>query len=55
MNYRIMELIKTGSSCGKVFGDPSRLKCLNLQDLHPASWLVRTYYSVSSFLYDAFQ
>ncbi|XXG59433.1 hypothetical protein AAC387_Pa04g1525 [Persea americana] len=46
MNCRIMELTKTGTSCGQVFGDASKLKCLNLQDLHPASWYSVAWYPI---------
>ncbi|XP_010247881.1 PREDICTED: uncharacterized protein LOC104590823 isoform X2 [Nelumbo nucifera] len=43
---KIMELIKAGTSNNKVFGDPSKLECMNLQDLHPASWYSVAWYPI---------
>ena len=39
--HRIDELVKGFvSSQSKVYGDPTILESVNLQDLHPGSWLV---------------
>lgn len=38
IDCRIVELIGVGTSNHHIFGDPSKLDCLNLHDLHPASW-----------------
>ncbi|XP_058090827.1 uncharacterized protein LOC131237161 isoform X2 [Magnolia sinica] len=43
---KIMDLIKTGNSNHQVFGDPSKLKCMNLHDLHPASWYSVAWYPI---------
>ncbi|KAL5972943.1 hypothetical protein ACLOJK_039750 [Asimina triloba] len=43
---KIMDLIKTGDSSRKVFGDPSRLEFMSLHDLHPASWYSVAWYPI---------
>ena len=48
--FRIRELVKgDGPSHCKVYGDPTKLDSINLQDLHPSSWLVLEY--IQSILY----
>ena len=34
-----MELINDGNSNHQAIGDPSKLACMKLLELHPASWL----------------
>lgn len=43
---KVMELSKAGTSCDNFFGDPSKLECLNLQDLHPTSWYSVAWYPI---------
>ncbi|KAK6918970.1 Protein of unknown function DUF789 [Dillenia turbinata] len=43
---RIMELIKSGTSSPKIFGDPCNLECMKLHDLHPASWFSVAWYPI---------
>ncbi|KAF8369893.1 hypothetical protein HHK36_032087 [Tetracentron sinense] len=43
---KIMELVKTGASNHEVFGDPAKLKCMSLHDLHPASWYSVAWYPI---------
>ncbi|KAI3994855.1 hypothetical protein MKX01_037406 [Papaver californicum] len=43
---KVMELVKGGTSNHKVFGDPSNLECMNLHDLHPASWYSVAWYPI---------
>lgn len=37
--FRIMDLINNDNSNHQAFGDPSKLACTKLHELHPASWL----------------
>ncbi|KAI3937131.1 hypothetical protein MKX01_015346 [Papaver californicum] len=43
---KVMDLVKGGTSNHKVFGDPSNLECMNLHDLHPASWYSVAWYPI---------
>lgn len=43
---KIMELRSAGTPNNQVFGDPSRLECTNLDDLHPASWFSVAWYPI---------
>ncbi|XP_008230192.2 PREDICTED: uncharacterized protein LOC103329493 [Prunus mume] len=43
---KIVELIGVGTSNHHIFGDPSKLDCLNLHDLHPASWFSVAWYPI---------
>ncbi|XP_077254026.1 uncharacterized protein LOC143892989 [Tasmannia lanceolata] len=43
---KIMDLIKVGASNHRVFGDPSKLGCMNMHDLHPASWYSVAWYPI---------
>ncbi|KAI3869002.1 hypothetical protein MKX03_002854 [Papaver bracteatum] len=43
---KVMELVKGGTSNHKVCGDPSNLECMNLHDLHPASWYSVAWYPI---------
>lgn len=44
---KIKELAREdASSDSKVYGDPSKLECLNLHDLHPASWYSVAWYPI---------
>ncbi|KAH0984209.1 hypothetical protein GBA52_011386 [Prunus armeniaca] len=43
---KIVELISVGTSNHHIFGDPSKLDCLNLHDLHPASWFSVAWYPI---------
>ena len=41
LHLRIKELVRgDGNSHSKVYGDPTKLDSINLNDLHPRSWLV---------------
>ncbi|XP_029122550.1 uncharacterized protein [Elaeis guineensis] len=43
---KVKELMEMGSSNPLVFGDPSKLGNMNLQDLHPASWFSVAWYPI---------
>ncbi|KAG1347219.1 hypothetical protein COCNU_06G010480 [Cocos nucifera] len=43
---KVKELMEIGSSNPSVFGDPSKLGNMNLQDLHPASWFSVAWYPI---------
>ncbi|KAM2107946.1 hypothetical protein ACFX1Q_024857 [Malus domestica] len=43
---KILELTDVGTSNHHIFGDPSKLDCLNLHDLHPASWFSVAWYPI---------
>lgn len=43
---KIMELASGGTANNQVFGDPSKLECTNLDDLHPASWFSVAWYPI---------
>lgn len=45
-SQQIVELIDAGRSDCQVFGDPSKLESLRLQDLHPASWFSVAWYPI---------
>ncbi|XP_020256463.1 uncharacterized protein LOC109833261 isoform X2 [Asparagus officinalis] len=46
LSAKIKELLEVGTSKPQAFGDPSKLECLNVQDLHPASWYSVAWYPI---------
>ncbi|KAJ0983581.1 hypothetical protein J5N97_011836 [Dioscorea zingiberensis] len=43
---KIKELIEAGTSNPQVYGDPTKLENMYLQDLHPASWFAVAWYPI---------
>uniref|UniRef100_A0A1D1XDX4 50S ribosomal protein L2 n=1 Tax=Anthurium amnicola TaxID=1678845 RepID=A0A1D1XDX4_9ARAE len=43
---KIKELVDIGTSNHHIYGDPSNLECMKLQDLHPASWYSVAWYPI---------
>ncbi|XP_034701001.1 uncharacterized protein LOC117926020 [Vitis riparia] len=46
LHNKIMELINNGNSNHQAFGDPSKLACMKLHELHPASWFSVAWYPI---------
>lgn len=46
LHKKIMELTSGKLSNTQTFGDPSKLECTNLDDLHPASWFSVAWYPI---------
>ncbi|KAI5567974.1 hypothetical protein BDE02_13G127400 [Populus trichocarpa] len=46
LHLKIRDLISIGTSNLQVFGDPSKLESMNLQDLHPATWFSVAWYPI---------
>ncbi|XP_062151791.1 uncharacterized protein LOC133860136 isoform X2 [Alnus glutinosa] len=46
LHDKIAELIDVGTSSHQIYGDPSKLELMNLQELHPASWFSVAWYPI---------
>uniref|UniRef100_A0A2N9F9N6 Uncharacterized protein n=1 Tax=Fagus sylvatica TaxID=28930 RepID=A0A2N9F9N6_FAGSY len=46
LHDKIVELIDVGISNYQVYGDPSKLEVMNLNELHPASWFSVAWYPI---------
>ncbi|XP_074284945.1 uncharacterized protein LOC141610647 isoform X2 [Silene latifolia] len=46
LHNKIVELASEGTSNNQVYGDPSKLDCTSLVDLHPASWFSVAWYPI---------
>ncbi|KAF9590360.1 hypothetical protein IFM89_033886 [Coptis chinensis] len=43
---KVREIVKVGTSNHQVFGDPSGLQCMQLHNIHPASWYSVAWYPI---------
>ncbi|KAJ6291344.1 hypothetical protein OIU76_023416 [Salix suchowensis] len=46
LHLKIRDLINISTSNVQVFGDPSKLESMNLDDLHPSSWFAVAWYPI---------
>ncbi|XP_059449017.1 uncharacterized protein LOC132180275 [Corylus avellana] len=46
LHEKIVELVDIGTSSRQIYGDPSNLELMNLQELHPASWFSVAWYPI---------